>query len=195
MEILDLGRCGIPRVVGCTAALLVLVSLGEPLAGGSPEDGLDEYQVKAAFLYNFAKFVEWPAGTFPTSKEPLAICVLGQNPFGHSLEDAVTGKAVEGRPLIIRYITNVKQITACQMLFIASAEGKRATPIIGAINTQGVLTIEDSDTDGTAGEVINLRLARGKVRFDINVEAAERAKLRISSRLLALARIIGPAPR
>jgi hypothetical protein len=195
MEILDLGRCGLARTMGCIAALSVVIALGDPLTAGPSEDGLDEYQVKAAFLYNFAKFVVWPAGTFSTSREPLVICILGQNPFGHSLEEAVAGKAIDGRALIIRSIVNVKQIVACQVLFVASTESKRSMPIIGAISPPGVLTIEDSDAFGTEGEVINLRLDEGKVRFDINVQAAERAKLKISSRLLALAHIIGPAPR
>jgi len=174
-------------VISRAAALGLTAVLG---AAGSPEQPADEYQVKAAFIYNFAKFVQWPPEAFQNSKEPIAICVLGQDPFGSSLEDIVAGRAVEGRSLIVRHISSIKQVAGCHVLFISSVENKRPLPILAEIKTPGVLTIGDSDASGADGVVINFKIERGKVRFEINLEAAEREKLRISSRLLSLAHIV-----
>ena len=173
-----------------TAAVGFVMALGDCLTAGSPEQPFDEYQVKAAFIYNFAKFVQWPSNTFASSNEPMAICVLGQNPFGHSLEDTVAGRAIEGRSLVVRHISIVNQAAGCQILFISSAENKRPLPILAEVKTPGILTIGESDASAADSVVINFKLEGGKVRFEINLEAAEREKLRISSRLLSLAHIV-----
>jgi hypothetical protein len=171
-----------------TVALAVVVVLGHCLAADSPEP-IDEYQVKAAFIYNFAKFVQWPSESFQSSTAPISICVLGQDPFGRLLEDMVTGHLIERRQLIVRHVSAMTQVTGCQILFISSAEGRRSRPVITDVKTPGILTIGESDASLADGVVINFRLNSGRVRFDINLEAAEREKLRISSRLLSLAHI------
>jgi hypothetical protein len=194
MEILKYARR--PRtmrqtcVTCCTVALGLIVALHICNAAGPPDQAFDEYQVKAAFLYNFAKFVQWPPEVFQSSSAPLAICILGQDPFGRSLEDTVVGREIDGRSLAVRHISSVKQVAGCQVLFIGAAEYKRSPPMLADIRTPGVLTIGDSDASGADGVVINFKLDGGKVRFEINVEAAEREKLRISSRLLSLAQIV-----
>ncbi len=101
--------------MGLAIALSVFASAGEA-------QPIDEYQVKAAFLFNFAKFVEWPAQTFKSPTDPIAICVLGTNPFGHSLEDAVDGKSVEGRKFSVRQFNDPGQAAGCQILFIAARQ-------------------------------------------------------------------------
>jgi hypothetical protein len=174
---------------GRAGAFGLVMALGNCLAAGSPEAPLDEYQVKAAFLYNFAKFVQWPTGTFQSPGDALAICILGEDPFGRSLADIVAGRTIEGRPLVVRHIASVKEGAACQILFVGSSENKRAAPPFADVKWPGVLTIGESNTPSADGAIINFRLDSGKVRFDINVEAAEREKLRISSRLLSLAHI------
>jgi len=98
------------RVVGRAAAVGLVMALGNCLTAGWSEQPFDEYQVKAAFLYNFVRFVEWPSEAFQSSNEPIAICVLGQDPFGRSLEDTVAGRTIEGRSLAIRHISSVKQV-------------------------------------------------------------------------------------
>jgi len=175
-----------------TAALGLFIALGTCLSAGPPEPQVDEYQVKAAFLYNFAKFVQWPPDAFPSPNEPIAICILGQDPFGGSLEVTVAGRAIEGRSLVVRHISNVRQVAGCHILFVSSAENKRSAPTLSEIRTPGILTIGESDASGADGVVINFRLDGGKVRFEINMAAAEREKLRISSRLLSLAHIVDP---
>src|ERR1700679_2809937 len=94
---------------------------------------IDEYQVKAAFLYNFAKFVEWPPLTFKSDKDPVRICVLGQDPFGTALGDAVDGKTVLGRPFVLVDIPYAGQVNDCQILFISSSERKRLRLIFASI--------------------------------------------------------------
>jgi hypothetical protein len=177
------------------AALGLVMTLGNCLAGGSPQHSIAEYQVKAAFLFNFAKFVQWPVGTFQSSNDPIAICVLGQDPFGGSLEAIVAGRAIEGRFLIVRFLSSIKEVAGCQVLFISSAENKRAPPMLAEIKTLGLLTIGESDGACKDGVIINFKLDGGKVRFEINVQTAERENLRISSRLLNLAHIVESNPK
>jgi hypothetical protein len=151
---------------------------------------IDEYQVKAAFLYNFAKFVEWPALTFKTDKDPLRICVLGQNPFGNALVEGVGGKTVVGRGLVVSEISDVSQGGNCQILFIGSSERKRLRAILAELRTKGVLTVGETEGFATQGGIVNFKLEDGRVRLEINIEAAGQARLRISSKVLNLAQIV-----
>jgi hypothetical protein len=172
------------------AAVSLAMALGSFPTGAATRP-VDEYQVKAAFLYNFAKFVEWPSEAFESTTEAIAICVLGQNPFGRSLQDAVSGHAIDGRSLIVRQISNASRGGRCHVLFV-SAGGNRSVPqMLPEKGKTGVLTVGESDAPGADGLVINFKLDSGRVRFDINIEAAERENLRISSRLLSLAHVIG----
>jgi hypothetical protein len=160
------------------------------LATGARAQVIDEYQVKAAFIYNFAKFVEWPPQVFKTSTDPITICVLGQNPFGNALQEAVSGKTVEGRTFIVRQLSSELAATGCQILFVSSSERKRLQAILGNVKTTGVLTVGETETFASEGGVINFRIEAGTVRIQVNVDAAEQAKLRISSKLLSLAQIV-----
>src|SRR5437588_1254667 len=119
---------------------------------------IDEYQVKAAFLYNFAKFVEWPSQTFKTDKDPMRICVLGQDTFDRSLEEAVGGKTVFGRPFAIIDISDMRQAAECQMLFVGSSQHKRLKAILGAIRSPGILTVGEADDFAAQGGIVNFRV-------------------------------------
>ncbi|MDP9053541.1 MAG: YfiR family protein [Acidobacteriota bacterium] len=174
------------------AAVTFLLSQAVPLCAiqGQP---VDEYQVKAAFIYNFAKFVQWPAGAFQNATEPVAICIAGMDPFGKSLEETVSGRSIEGRNLVVRHVSTVKQSAGCHILFFGGTDDKRLGAWLSEIRTAGILTIGESDNSSTDGVVINFRLDDGRIRFDINIEAGENEKLRISSRLLSLARNVARA--
>src|ERR1700733_8211918 len=113
--------------------------LGAFLAFTASAQTIDEYQVKAAFLFNFAKFVEWPALTFKTDRAPMRFFELGQDPFGGALSDAVGGKTVLGRPFAVVDISGTSQSTECQMLFVSSSERKRLRSILGELRPTGVL--------------------------------------------------------
>jgi hypothetical protein len=154
---------------------------------------IDEYKVKAAFVYNFAKFVEWPAETFKTAMDPFRICVLGQDPFGGALGSTVNGKTLLGRPFVVADIGDVSQAGDCQILFVASSENKRLRAILTGLRTVGTLTVGETEGFAGLGGIINFKIDDGRVRFEINVVAAERAKLRISSNLLNLAQIVRAA--
>ncbi len=156
-------------------------------AGGQE---MDEYQVKAAFLFNFARFIEWPPDTFKTPKDPVTICVLGHNPFGSALEDVIHGKSIDGRSFSYRQVPDAASTGICQILFVPSAENKRFRSICGNLRPFGILTVGETQGFTAIGGVINFKLDGGHVHFTINVDAAERAQLHISSKLLSLAQIV-----
>jgi hypothetical protein len=164
------------------------IIVGIWLAATAGAQATDEYQVKAAFLFNFAKFVAWPPQTFKSPGDSISICVLGQNPFGRSLEEAVEGKIIDGRRFVVRQVAEIEQAPGCQILFIAVRQKKRAPG--AALAMSGVLTVGESDGFAAGGGMIGFKLEGGKVRLEVNLEAAEQSKLRISSKLLSLARIV-----
>jgi uncharacterized protein DUF4154 len=149
---------------------------------------IDEYRVKAAFLYNFAKFVEWPASSFKNATDPIIICVLG-NPFGDRLENTVNGKEIEGRRLIVRQISDISEAAGCHILFVATGK-KRMADLLGSVKASPILTIGEAVNFAESGGVIGFKLESGKVRLQINIYAAERAHLLVSSKLLGLAEIV-----
>jgi hypothetical protein len=160
---------------------LALLALLLPAAASAQEISL-EYRVKAAYLFNFTKFVEWPPEAMPEGA-PLTICVARQNPFGHTLEETVRGEHVGGRPLIARV---VDAASGCQVLFVP--EGVPPMPLLRDAGTSPILTVGESDEFLRDGGMVNFVMQDGKVRFEIRQDAASRAHLRISSRLLRLAR-------
>src|ERR1700733_15417010 len=153
---------------------------------------LDEYQVKAAFLYNFAKFVEWPPQAFKTPKDPILVCVLGRNPFGNALEEAIRGKSIAGRTFAYRRVSDAESASACQILFVGSEESKHFRALLESLKPMGILTVGEAQGYATGGGVINFKLDEGRVRFEINVDAAEHEQLHISAKLLSLAQIVKP---
>jgi hypothetical protein len=151
---------------------------------------VDEYQVKAAFLYNFAKFVDWPPDSFKTPKDPILVCVLGHNPFGGALEEVIRGKSIEGRAFAFRQVGDAHEASACQILFVSSSDSSHFRSLFGRLKPAGILTVGEAQGFAAVGGVINFKLDGGRVRFEINVDAAEHAQLHISSKLLGLAEIV-----
>jgi YfiR/HmsC-like len=149
-----------------------------------------EYQVKAAFLFNFAKFVEWPADVFPVADAALQVCVLGQDPFGHDFEQMIADKTVDGHRIEVIHPSGVPQAKACQIIFVASSEKRQVREILRGLRGASVLTVGDSAGFAGMGGIINFVLDDGRVRFEINVKAAERAHLKVSARLLTVAKVI-----
>jgi hypothetical protein len=147
-----------------------------------------EYDVKAAFLLNFAKFVDWPPAAFANADAPIAICILGKDPFGHGIDDLVQGEAVNGRRLIVRRIGAAPAAQTCQIVFTQSS-GKEVSEILGSLGP-GVLTVGEGSNFIHDGGIIALLVESRHVRFDIDQKAAEAAGLKLSSRLLAVARSV-----
>ncbi len=174
--------------------LSLILLLGTALQLYAQAPSFDEYQVKAAFLYNFAKFVEWPPGTFANPTDPIGICIVGQNPFGSTLENMVKGKKIGDRAFAVRRLTDTQQVKGCQILFIGAGEWKRARALLDALKGASVLTVGETDDFTSLGGVVAFQLEGPRVRIQIALESAERARLRISSKLLSLAEIAKRQP-
>jgi hypothetical protein len=149
-----------------------------------------EYQVKAAFLFNFARFVEWPADAFPSADSALQICVLGQDPFGRDFEQVIVDKTVNGHRIEIAHPEGVPQARACQILFIAASEKVRLSSILQGLKGASVLIVGDTPGFAALGGAINFVIDESRVRFEINLKAAELAHLKISARLLTVAKVV-----
>jgi len=165
--------------------VLALAFAGGCLPAATPV--ADEYPVKAAFLFNFAKFVEWPAFAFKGPEDPIAICVLGQNPFGTALEDVVRDKTVANRAFVVRSVLNAQQATTCQIVFVSASERKRFRLLLDELKGRSILTVGEADDFTASGGIINFKLKDARVRIEIDPNAADRAGLHISSKLLSLA--------
>jgi hypothetical protein len=151
-----------------------------------------EYEVKAAFLNDFAQFVEWPTDAFVDAQSPIVIGILGDDPFGDSLREIVRDENVDNRPLVIERYQRVQDIKACQILFISQSENKRLEEILAGLKDRSILTVGDFDGFAERGGMIRFVTENNKIRFQINVEAAKTVHLTISSKLLRLAEIITP---
>jgi hypothetical protein len=169
--------------------ILVAALLGTVLAA-SAQAQLDEYRVKAAFLYNFAKFVEWPPQAFKDADSQIAVCIAGDTPVYAQLESALIGKTAGNRPFALRRVVDAEHAAGCHILFFGLEEGRRTLIILASLKKLGILTVGETAEFIGEGGVIDFKLENGKVRFEISVEAAQQAQIRISSKLLSLAEIV-----
>jgi hypothetical protein len=175
------------RVRAWAKIAVVPALMAASLQAGADGTPIDEYQLKAVFLFNFAKFVEWPPRAFGDARDPFTICVWGDNPFGSSLDAIVHGKTVANRPILVLPVSSPQQARSCQILFVSSSERKRMRGLLEAIKNCCVLTVGDTDDFTATGGIVQFKIIDARVRIEIDAEAAERANLRISSRLLSLA--------
>lgn len=146
-----------------------------------------EHQIKAAFLFNFAKFVEWPARSDVPADAPIIVGVLGDNVFHDDLANALNGKNVNNHPLHFQQYDSLSDATNCQILFISPSEQSHFAKIIRQLNNAAILTVSETDHFTEDGGMINFVIVEKKVRFQINNDAAKKAGLTISSKLLSLA--------
>ncbi len=146
--------------------------------------------MKAAFLYNFAKFVEWPQNSFSDASAPLRICVFGQDPFGEELRDIAREKTVNGRKLEVNHVVDLQHARSCQILFIASSGGPSAEQLIAGLRGASVLTVADTKGFTEQGGMINFVVENDRVQFEVNHKAAVQAGLKVSSRMLSVAKLV-----
>lgn len=165
--------------------VLSLVMISSQGRSEGPTEGPSEYQVKAAFLYKFAKFVEWP-DTPEEQKGPISICVLGKDPFKHSLDRVIEGKTIKCRRIVVNRISDSTLARSCHVLFISSSEAEHFDAILNTIRVWSVLTIGEFDGFEARGGMIRLLMDGQRVHFQINANAAASAGLKISSKLLRL---------
>jgi hypothetical protein len=174
-----------PRPI--TAAIFGIVALTAigPRAAAQPSL---EYEVKAAFLLNFTRFVDWPASAFAEPSSPFAICVIGKDPFAGALDEIVKGENVNGRRLVVIRSEQVPPARTCQIAYFGTSGKDLPKELAGA--GPGVLTVGDGDTFAADGGMIAFVVDNRRVRFDINQKAAGLAGLKVSSRLLSVARTV-----
>jgi len=146
-----------------------------------------EYQLKAAFLYNFAKFVEWPTTALPSASSPFVIGILGENPFGEDLAKTVAGKKILEHPISVQLCASLDQATNCHILFISDSEKASLGDLLKRLRGAPVLTVGENDQFLAAGGMVNFVRVANKIHFQINDEPARAAKLKISSKLRNLA--------
>lgn len=184
-----------PRIrrASLLAAFLIIVlwifSSAPQRAVAMNEDDV-EYPAKLAFLYNFAKFIEWPPGSYRSPGAPLVICIAGRDPFSQSVEDQLRTRTVSGHPIEIRALPATDALSVCRMVFIPITAKDRADNILRGLRGSSTLTVGETEGFATRGGIINLTIEGNRLRFEINQLAAERAGLKISSRLFSLAKIV-----
>jgi len=175
------------RIPRWTAILTAFAIAAHPaISLGAPTEF--EYKVKAAFLYNFAKFVEWPTSAFDSEEAPFVFCIVGEDPFGGNLEATVKGRTASGRRIVVRRGPSVEALGRCHLVFIGATEDDQVARELHEVSGQPVLTVGESTAFAKAGGMIRLFVEEKRIRFDINERAAREAGLRISSQLLKLAR-------
>ena len=154
---------------------------------------LPEYVVKAGFLYNFAKYVEWPAEAFENADAPISIGIVGTDPFGEELDKALRNKTVKGRPFTITRFREGNDPKGCHILFIPKTEKARTLDLLKQAESRPTLTVGEDEGFAGSGGMISILIEKEKPRLEVNPEAAERAKLGINSKLLKLATIVRTA--
>jgi len=178
------------RLLACVALILIASLAGERARAQQPS----EYELKAAFLLNFAKFIDWPTESFSSPQAAFSICVLGKDPFGRSLDDLLPGRTIVGRPVMIVRLKDTLNARHCQIVFVSTSESHDLAEILEGLHGANALTVGESEHFAESGGAIQFTVEENHVRFLINPEAGERAGLKFSSKLLALAKIVHDAP-
>ena len=177
-----------PRLMIAILLCLSLAMAAGAQSSDSPESS--EYLVKAGFIYNFAQLVQWPSGAFSQADSPIVIGIFGTDPFGPIIDRVIENKKLDGRNLVVKRFKRGGAIKDCNILFVSASETAHLDEVIQSTKGMPILTIGETPGFATRGGIINLTLEGNKVRFEVNIEAARQANLNISSRLLALAKIV-----
>jgi hypothetical protein len=173
-------------------ALLARLSLAVTLSlPGAARAAADEYQVKAVFLFNFGQFVEWPRDVYDTPQAPFVICVMGEDPFGATLDDVVRGESVGARSLVVRRLGSTADIPGCNILFVGRGDSRLLADALQAARGRSVLTVTDIEGAERQGAMIVLFNENNRIRMRINLAEARASHLVISSKLLRPAEVIG----
>lgn len=166
------------------ALALLLVSLPLPAQNSTTP----EYRAKASYLAKFPSFIEWPEDALPPRGAPFLLCVFGEYPFGVALAELTRGATVHERRIETRWISKEQELRACQVLFVSGSEQKRYSRVLEAVSGQMVLTVGETPEFLAVGGIVTFSMQRSTLQFEVNLDEAHKAHLKISSRLLALAR-------
>jgi hypothetical protein len=183
------GLCGAARLRRLWPVLLILAGLAATESPAQPVPSR-EYQIKAVFLFNFIQFVEWPETAFPTYDAPVRIGILGDDPFGQSMEATIKGETIRNRRLVVERSHRLEDLRDCHLIFFCKSESRQMREILAQLDGRPVLTVSETDGFARLGGVIAFYPDGKKVRFEINSETAQRAGLKMSSQLLELGKIV-----
>jgi prepilin-type processing-associated H-X9-DG protein len=179
-------------LIACLAALAL------PLIAGDSAAGL-EYKVKAGYLFNFSRFVDWPESAFVNKGAPFVFAIAGTDPFSRLLDDALAGKEINGHPVVIRRLGTGANFRDCHIVFVSRSEKARVTEILSNVQGLPILTVGEIDRFCQAGGMVNFNLVDGHVKLDTNPGAVLAAGLKISSKLLSASKTVntetGPLPQ
>jgi hypothetical protein len=176
----------VSQLAGLLAAALVVALPYLPASATAEE--VPEFAVKAAYIYKFGTFIEWPESTFASSTSPATLCVVGDDPFGPTLDKAGDDQHLNGHAIVIKRLKTVGKDSGCQILFVDGSDARRAAQALEAVRGEGILTITDGAQSADATGIINFVIADKRVRFEIDDQAAAANQLTISSKLLGLAK-------
>lgn len=183
-------RLQIGKVIGAALVITLWTGVSSATDAFGQMREANEYEVKAAFLYNFTKFVEWPADAAGGSRTSMSICVVGEDLFGAMLAKTLRDKTVNGNKIVIHLLKPQDSLKGCQIGFISSSARKKLGFILSGLDGSGVLTVGETEGFAAMGGIINFVLEQDRVHLEVNVDAADRAGLKISSKLLSMAKII-----
>ncbi len=178
-------------IFGCLAAMVIWLIGSASAQSPLP---LPEYQVKAAFLINFAKFVEWPEQAFSSPTAPMRLCTVGKSPLGSDLSQMVEGKTIAGHPVEVVIVGRWQESRNCHIAFIGSSLKSKTKQIVEGLHGTSVLTVGETKGFADQGGIINFFSEDDRIRFEVNLQSADRASLKMSSKLLRLARIVQGPP-
>ena len=186
-----MARFARPRPTPASLALAVVACLLLAAPAVAVVDRADEYAIKAAFLLNFTKFVEWPEDAFAGPEEPLRLCILGTDPFGEVLDEVIADEVVGGRRLAARRFEDAAEAAQCQLIFMSQdVEEVRLDRAVAIAGADRVLTVGETDEFLRRGGLVRFRLRSGRVRLELNGETLDASRLKVSSKLLRLAEIV-----
>lgn len=146
-----------------------------------------EYEVKAAFIYNFARYVEWPSSAFAGPSDPIRLCIFGDDPFGEIVDRTLRGKTVAQHPFVVLRIEEIEETRGCHIVFVSRTESERLDAVLAVVHDRPVMTIVDVEGAVQRGAILNFALRDGRVRFAVNTGSAQRSGLSLSSQLVKLA--------
>jgi len=178
------------NAVAWAAVLSLIVSTVAQSATPAPTRKPTEFEVKAAYLYNFGKFIKWPAAT----PDPFPVCVLGRDPFGDTLDATLQGEKIDGKSLAALRIATAHESAACRIVYVSPSEEKRLKEVIASLQKSSALTVSDIPGFVNAGGMIEFVSEGGRIRFQVNLAAAQHAGLTLSSELLKVATSVKTEP-
>jgi hypothetical protein len=177
---------GMHRAGWKLAFVLVAVSVALPCRADTPTR---EYQVKAAFVYNFTQFVVWPDSAFASKDSPFVVATIGDDPFNGALEAAMNGKSAASRPIVVKHFSSVDDAATCQLLFVPASQDSNLSAVFSRLDKKPILAIGENDAFMAAGGGIRFYIDGNRIRFEIDPDSIAADALKVSAKLMKLARI------